>query len=129
MRGVYRTHVLTSPRDRRIAVNEILVQAAEQTWWSVPRRVGWIRVAAQEFFGVVGMVDLRRSNSIRPRQPAGVGDFGTPSLLRKQLVVGSAGEEQRIGVGGAARNPFRAVMYLGVIPGLKAIRAGAAAVT
>jgi hypothetical protein len=66
--------------------------------------VGWVGVAAEEFFGVVGVVDFGLLCPFGPGQAAGVG------------------------VDGAAGGLVRAVVDLRVVARLTAIRTGAAAV-
>jgi hypothetical protein len=97
---------------------------------------GWVGVAAEEFFGVVGVVDFgwfvpRKREvppAVGPGQAAGVGDGGLVVTVSGEAVVGRAGEEQGVGVGGAAGGPVRAVVDLAVVAGLNAIRTRAAAV-
>ena len=77
--------------------------------------VGWVGVAAEKFFGVVGVVDFGWFVPVGPGQAAGVGDGGLVVAVGDQAVVGGAGEEQGVGVGGAAGGPVRAVVDLAVI--------------
>src|SRR5262245_15427298 len=56
--------------------------------------IGWVGVAAEEFFGVVGVVDVGGCGAVGPGQPAGVGDFGLVVAVGDEIVVGWAGEEQ-----------------------------------
>src|SRR5215218_6280160 len=74
------------------------------------------------------MVDLRGSGAVGPRQPSAVGDRCAPPPIADVGVVGSAAEEQHVGVGGPTVGPVRAVVYLGMIARGNAIGAGAAAV-
>ena len=77
---------------------------------------------------MVGVVDFGWSCAVGPGQAAGVGDGGLVVTVSGEAVVGRAGEEQGIGVGGAAGGPVRAVVDLAVVAGLNAIRTRAAAV-
>jgi hypothetical protein len=61
--------------------------------------VRWVGVAVEEFFGVVGVVDLGWCGAVGPGQSAGVGDAGLVVTLGDECVVGAAGEEQAVGVG------------------------------
>jgi hypothetical protein len=61
----------------------------------------WVGVAVEEFFGVMGMVDLRWCGGVGPGQAAGVGDGGLAVAVGEEFVVGRAGEEEFVGVGGA----------------------------
>ena len=73
-------------------------------------------------------VDFGWAGAVGPGESAGVGDFGLEEALAEQGVVGSAAEEQAVGVGAAALGPRRVVVDFGVIAGLGAVRAGTAAV-
>ena len=66
--------------------------------------------------------------AVGPGQAAGVGDGGVLVALGDQAVIGRAGEEQLVGVGGAAGGPVRAVVDLIVVAGFWTVRACAAAV-
>ncbi len=77
---------------------------------------------------MVSVVDFGWFGSVGPGQAAIVGDDGLVVTVGCEAVVGGAGEEQCVGVGGAACGPVRAVVNLAVTARLKAIRAGAAAV-
>ena len=59
----------------------------------------------EEFVGVVGEFDFGWSGAVGPGESAGVGDFGLQKALAQQGVVGSAAEEQAVGVGIAALAP------------------------
>jgi hypothetical protein len=63
--------------------------------------VGWVGVAAQEFFGVMGVIDVGWCGAVGPREAAGVGDGGLAVAVGEEFVVGRAGEEEFVGVGGA----------------------------
>jgi hypothetical protein len=54
---------------------------------------------------VVGVVDFGWSYAVGPGQAAGVGDGGLLVALDDQAVIGRAGEEQLVGIGGAAGGP------------------------
>jgi len=90
--------------------------------------VGWVGVAVEEFFGVVGVVDVGWCGAVGPGQAPGVGDAGVAVAVGDAFAVGATGEEQAIGVGGAVGCPVRAVVDLAVVVGFEAVRAGAAAV-
>jgi hypothetical protein len=90
--------------------------------------VGWVGVAVEEFFGVVGVVDVGWCGAVGPGQAAVVGEAGVVVAVGDAFVVGAAGEEQFVGVAGAVGCPVRAVVDLAVVAGLEAVRAGAAAV-
>ena len=77
---------------------------------------------------MVDVVDFRRFSAVTPREATLVRDDGLAVAVGRELVVGSAGEEQLVGVGGTLGCPVRAVVDLGVIPGLQTVRPGAAAV-
>jgi hypothetical protein len=77
--------------------------------------VGWVGFAAEEFFGVVGVVDFGWSCAVGQGRAAGVGDGGLLVAVGDQAVIGGAGEEQGVGVGGAAAGPVRAVVDLAVV--------------
>ena len=62
---------------------------------------GWVGVAVEEFFGVVGVVDVGGCGCVGPGQSAGLGGGGLVVAGGDQVVVGGAGEEQFVGVGGA----------------------------
>jgi hypothetical protein len=79
--------------------------------------VGWVGVAVQEFFGVVGVVDFGWLGAVGPGEAAGVGDGGVVVAVADRFVIGSAGEEQGVGVGGAAGGPVGAVVDLAVVAG------------
>ena len=61
----------------------------------------------QEFFGVVGVVDLGWAVAVGPAESAVVGDDGVPVAAAGAAVVAAAGEEQFVGVGAAAVRPVR----------------------
>ena len=69
----------------------------------------------EEFFGVVGVVDFGWCGAVGPGQPAG--DGGLVVAVGDVFVVGGAGEEQLVGIGGAVRCPVRAVVHFAVISG------------
>jgi hypothetical protein len=48
----------------------------------------WVGVAVEEFFGVMGMVDLRWCGGVGPGQAAGVGDGGLAVAVGEEFVVG-----------------------------------------
>jgi hypothetical protein len=63
--------------------------------------VGWVGVAAQEFVGVVGVVAVGWFGAVGPAESAVWHDLGGELAAAGPAVVGSAGEEQLVGVGGA----------------------------
>ena len=77
---------------------------------------------------MVGVADFGWACAVGPGQAAGVGGGNLVVTVAGQAVVGRAGEEQLVGVGGAAGGPVRAVVGIRVAAGLTAIRTGAAAV-
>jgi hypothetical protein len=77
---------------------------------------------------VVGVVDVGWCGAVGPGQASGVGDGGLPVALADGGVVGWTGEEQQVGVGGAAGGPVGAVVDLAVIARRQAVGSGAAAV-
>ena len=79
--------------------------------------VSWVGVA-EEFVGVVDVVDLGWSGAVGPGQPAVIGDGGGVAALGFGLVVGAAGEEQFVGVGATVGRPGWGVVDLAVIPRL-----------
>src|SRR6516165_2473097 len=89
------------------------------------RRVG---ISAQQFLGVVGVVDLRRIVAVGPAKAPAVGDHGVPFAPARPAVVAAAGEKQLVRVGAAGSCPIRAMVNLAAIAGLEAIGPGAAAV-
>ncbi|MDT5236204.1 MAG: hypothetical protein QOF47_2191 [Mycobacterium sp.] len=64
---------------------------------------------------MVGVVDFGWFGSVGPGQAAGVGDGGLLVAVGGEAVVGGAGEEHCVRVGGAACGPVRAVVDLAVI--------------
>ena len=77
---------------------------------------------------MVREVDLRRTGAVGPGEPSGVGDLGLQEALAEQGVVGSAAEEQAVGVGAAILGPGWVVVDFAVLAGLGAVRPRTAAV-
>src|SRR3982074_1398465 len=71
--------------------------------------VGWVGVAAEEFFGVVRVVDFGWLGAVGPGEAAGIGDDGLSVALGDEVVIGGAGEEQFVGAGGGVEGPARRV--------------------
>jgi hypothetical protein len=84
-------------------------------------------VGVQKFIRMANPVGVRWSCAVVPGQAAAF-DLCSSSALADQAVVGTAGEEQVVGVGGPSIAPFRGVVNLTVIAGLHAVGVGAAAV-
>lgn len=57
----------------------------------------------EEFFAVVGVVDLSWCGAVGPAESAGVGDNRAVMAVGDEFVGGPAGEEQFVGIGGASR--------------------------
>ena len=77
--------------------------------------VGRVGVAAQEFFGVMGVVDVGWLGAVGPGQAAGVGNGGFVVAVADELVIRRAGEEQAVGIRPAVGRPVGAVAHLGVV--------------
>lgn len=89
----------------------------------------WVGVTVEEFVGVVGLVDLGLVGAVgAPGQATGVGDSGFYAALGEKFVVGSAGEEQGVGIGAAADCPVRAVVDFALLARCEAGGSAAAAV-
>jgi hypothetical protein len=89
---------------------------------------GWVGVAVEEFFGVVGVVDLGWVGSVGPGESSGGGGVGAQVAVGGHGVVGAAGEIECVGVGASAVGPLWCVVDLAAIARDQAVGAGAAAV-